>query len=174
MENKLNEFFSDNDFDLQEPHSGHLERFERKLNQQKKNTKTSWKWLSAAASVILVLGFWLGSKHQKKQMDLSDISPKMEEVQNYFVSTIHQEIKDLEKNRNLETEAIIEQALEQLEELEDNYKTFVKELNTGGNSKKIITAMIRNYQQRLEILENVLNQIEKIKNLNLLKNEIYI
>ncbi|MDP5106924.1 MAG: hypothetical protein NWQ31_12230 [Polaribacter sp.] len=174
MENKLNDFFSDNDFDLQEPHSGHLERFERKLNQPKKNTKTSWKWLSAAASVILVLGFWLGSSHQKKQMDLADISPKMEEVQNYFVSTIHQEIKDLEKNRNLETEAIIEQALEQLEELEDNYKTFVKELNTGGNSKKIITAMIRNYQQRLEILENVLNQIEKIKNLNLLKNEIYI
>lgn len=174
MENKLYDYFSDNDFDFQEPLIGHVDRFEQKLKQSKKANKTSWKWLSAAASVILALGFWLGSNHQKRQIDLADISPKMEEVQNYFVSTIHQEIKDLEKNRNLETETIIEHALEQLEELEDNYKVFIKELNSGGNTKKIITVMIRNYQQRLEILENVLKQIEEIKHLKHLKNEIYI
>ncbi|SDS13180.1 hypothetical protein SAMN05216503_2071 [Polaribacter sp. KT25b] len=174
MENKLNDFFSENNFDFQEPHSGHLERFERKLNQPQKKNKTSWKWLSVAASVVLVLGFWLGSNHKQQQMDLADVSPKMEEVQNYFVSTIHQELKDLEKNRSLETETIIEEALEQLEELEDNYKTFVKELNTDGNTRKIINAMIRNYQQRLEVLENVLLQIEEIKNPNLKNNEIYI
>ncbi|PQJ82273.1 hypothetical protein [Polaribacter glomeratus] len=174
MENKLEDFFSENKFDFQEPKSGHLERFEGKLNQPKKNSKTSWKWLSAAASVVLVLGFWLGSNHQKKQMDLADVSPKMEEVQNYFVSTIHQELKNLEKNRNLETEIIIEEALERLEELEDNYKTFVKELNIEGNSRQIISEMIQNYQQRLEILENVLIQLEQIKNPNLIKDEIYL
>jgi hypothetical protein len=174
MEDKLNQFFSENDFDDQEPHSGHLERFERKLNIPTKERKTSWKWLSVAASVVLVLGFWLGSNHQKQQFDLADVSPKMEEVQTYFVSTINQELKTLEKNRNLETETIIEEALEELEELEDNYKNFVKELNNDGNSRKIINAMIRNYQQRLEILENVLQQIEQIKNPNKLDDEIYI
>ena len=174
MEDKLNHFFSENDFDDQEPHSGHLERFERKLNIPTKERKTSWKWLSVAASVVLVLGFWLGSNHQKQQFDLADVSPKMEEVQTYFVSTINQELKTLEKNRNLETETIIEEALEELEELEDNYKNFVKELNNDGNSRKIINAMIRNYQQRLDILENVLQQIEDIKNPNKLDDEIYI
>ncbi len=34
--------------------------------------------------------------------------------------------------------------------------------------------MIKNYQQRLQILENVLQQIENIKNPNLLNNEIYL
>ena len=105
---------------------------------------------------------------------LADVSPKMEEVQNYFVSTIHQELKTVEKNRSLETETIIEEALEHLEELEDNYKNFIQELNIDGNSRKIINAMIKNYQQRLEILENVLQQIEQIKNPNSLNNEIYI
>ena len=81
MEDKLHQFFSENEFDIQEPHSGHLERFERKLNQPKKINRTSWKWLSVAASVILLLGFWMGSNHQKSQLDLADISPKMEEVQ---------------------------------------------------------------------------------------------
>lgn len=174
MEDKLHNFFSENDFDFQEPHSGHLERFERKLNTPNNINRTSWKWLSVAASVVLVLGFWLGSNHQKQQLDLADVSPKLEEVQDYFVRTIHQELKIVEKNRNLETETIIEEALDQLEELEDNYRLFILELNSDGNKTKIINSMIENYQQRLLILENVLQQIEQIKNPNLLNDEIYI
>ncbi|PQJ73193.1 hypothetical protein [Polaribacter butkevichii] len=174
MEDKLNQFFSENEFDFQEPHTGHLERFERKLNQQKKTVKTSWKWLSVAASVVLIFGFWLGSNHQKRQMDLADVSPKMEEVQSYFVSTIRQELKTVEKNRNLDTERIIESALEKLEELEEEYTFFIIELNKNGQQRKIINAMIRNYQQRLDVLENTLKQIEHIKNPNLLNDEIYI
>ena len=174
MEDKLNTFFSENDFDFQEPHSGHLERFERKLNQTKKNSKTSWRWLSVAASIVLIIGFWLGSNHQKRMIDLADVSPKMEEVQNYFVNAIHQELKTVEKNRNLETETIIEKALDQLEDLEDDYRLFILELNVEGNKTKIINSMIKNYQQRLQILESVLQQIEQIKNPNLLNDEIYI
>lgn len=174
MEDKLDQFFSENEFDFQEPHSGHLERFERKLNQPKKVVKTSWKWLSVAASVVLIFGFWLGSSHQKSQLDLADISPKMEEVQTYFVSTIRQELQTLEKSRNLDTESIIENALEELEELEDEYTAFVSELTKNGEQRKIINAMIRNYQQRLDVLENTLKQIEQIKNPNILNDEIYI
>lgn len=174
MEDKLEQFFSKNNFDHQEPHSGHFARFERKLNHPIKKQKTSWKWLSAVASVVLVLGFWLGSNHQKKQLDLADVSPKMEEVQTYFISTIHQELKTIEKNRSLKTENMIEGALNQLEELEDSYKVFIQELNNDGNSRKIINVMIKNYQQRLEILENVLQQIERIKNPNLKNDETYL
>ena len=174
MENKLHHFFSDHDFDFNEPHSGHLKRFERKLNSPNKQSITSWKWLSAAASIVLLIGFYLGSNHQKKQLDLADVSPKMEEVQSYFVSTINQELKTLEKNRSLETETIIEQALNELEELEEEYTVFIAELNNNGNQRKLIAAMIKNYQQRLDILENVLKQIEQIKNPNLLNDEIYI
>lgn len=174
MEDKLHQFFSENEFDFQEPHSGHLERFERKLNQPKRTVKTSWKWLSVAASVVLIFGFWLGSNHQKQQIQLADLSPKMKEVQTYFVSTINQEIKTLEKNRSLDTESIIENALDRLEELEDDYNYFVKELTKNGKQRKLINAMIKNYQQRLNILENTLKQIEQIKNPNLLKDEIFI
>lgn len=157
MEDKLHQFFSENDFDIHEPHSGHLDRFEKKLNfSTKQKNNIPWKWMSVAASVVLIFGFWLGSNHQKAQLDLADISPKMQETQNYFVSTINQELKELEKNRNLQTESIIENALEELEELEDEYKKFVSDLNKNGDQKKIIYAMISNYQQRLEVLENVL------------------
>ena len=39
MEDKFDNFFSETDFDFQEPHAGHKNRFERKLNQSKKTTK---------------------------------------------------------------------------------------------------------------------------------------
>lgn len=174
MEDKLHQFFSENNFDLEKPHSGHLKRFEQKLNAPKKQQKNSWKWLSVAASVVLILGFWLGSNHQKRQIDLADVSPKMEEVQDYFVSTINQELKTIEKNRNLETETIIENALDELEELEDSYKVFVKELTKNGKQRRIISAMIKNYQRRLDILERTLKQIDQIKNPKFLEDEIYI
>ena len=175
MEDKLHDFFSENDFDFHEPKLGHEKRFEKRLNKPAQNhKKPTWKWLSIAASVVLVFGFWMGNNYQKQQLDLADVSRKMEEVQNYFVSTIHQELKTIEKNRNLETETVIEEALEQLEELEDDYKSFMTELNNSSNSKLIINAMIKNYQKRLEILENVLNRIEQIKNTKTLNNEIYL
>ena len=174
MEDKLLDFFSENNFDFQEPHSGHLERFERKLNNAKEVKRTSWKWLSVAASVVLIIGFWMGSTHQKQQIELADVSPKMEEVQNYFVNAINVELKSIENKRSLDTETVIEETLDQLEELEEEYNLFLTELNVAGNQTKIINAMIKNYQQRLLILENVQQQIEQIKNPKILNDEIYI
>lgn len=174
MEDKLKNFFSENNFDLEEPNTGHLKRFEYRLEAKNNNQKISFKWLSVAASIVLIIGFWLGSNHQKKQFDLADVSPKMEEVQTYFVNTINLELKQIEQNRNLETESIIEEALDRLEELEEEYNVFLTEINTNGKQTKVINAMIKNYQKRLEVLQNVLDQIEQIKNPKIINNEIYI
>ena len=98
----------------------------------------------------------------------------MEEVQNYFVTTIYNNLKNIESSRNLETETIIEEALDQLEDLEEEYIIFLTELNIAENQSKIINAMIQNYQQRIKVLDNVLQEIETIKNNNLLNDESYI
>ncbi len=174
MEDKLKSFFLENNFDFEEPNVEHIQRFENKLNSKNKNHKISYKWLTAAASIILIFGFWLGTNHQKKQFNLADVSPKMEEVQTYFVNTINLELKNIEQNRNLDTETIIEEALDHLEELEEEYNVFLTEINTNGKQTKVISAMIKNYQKRLEVLENVLEQIEQIKNPKIINNEIYI
>jgi len=174
MEDKFNDFFSDTDFDFQEPHSGHENRFERKLNQPKKTTNISWKWLSVAASVFLVIGFWLGNTNQKKQLELANTTPKIEKVQDFFVSTINQKLKKVEGNRSLDTEMIIEHALNELEDLEESYIVSLTELNVEVKQSKTLLIMIKNYQQRLLILENLLNQIEQIKNPSFLDKDTFI
>lgn len=174
MEDKLHSFFSENEFDFHEPHSGHIQRFEKRLKGIRPKKRTSWRWMSVAASIVLTLGFFIGYNAQTETPTLASMSDKMEEVENYFVNTIDFEIKELEKSRTLETEEIIEKALERIEALEDDYKTFIEELTNNGKQQRIIQEMIRNYQKRLDILQNTLQQIELIKTQKNLDDEIYI
>ncbi len=174
MEDKLLHFFNNNEFDLYEPPKNHLKRFEKKLNSDAKRS-FSWISMSIAASILLFIGFGFGTFYKSNNdVGLANVSPKMREAQNFFVSAIKAEIIELEKNRNLDTEAIIESALDQIEELEDKYKIFVEELKNSGEQQKIINAMIENYQKRLEVLKNALQQIEILESNKNLRDEIYI
>ena len=166
MKDNFTDFFSENNFDIHEPLPNHEARFLLKLQQQQQKKKTksfSWKWMSIAASILLFIGFSLGSFHQQKQYDLATVSPKMKEAQNFFVTTIKQELIEVEKYRTHDTENIINDALLRIKELEDNYSTFKKELQTQENERHIIQRMITNYQQRLNVLENLLLQLESYK-----------
>jgi hypothetical protein len=173
MEDKLHDFFSENDFDFHEPHSGHMQRFERRLQGTQQKQRLPWKWMSIAASIILALGIFIGQSGKEEAPTLSDVSSKMAEVENYFVNTINFEVREIEKSRSLDTEEVIEQALEKIEKLEDDYKTFIEELSNNGKQERIIHRMIENYQKRLEILQNTLIQIELIKNQKTFDNEDY-
>lgn len=163
MEDKLHQFFDDNDFDIFEPHSGHFERFQRKLQQPKKKSGPSFFWMSIAASIILVLGFYLGNYQQQQTYDLANVSPKMAEAQSFFVMTINQELKEIEQYRNIETETVIEDSLDEIEELTDQYKNLVTELSKNENKRQVIQQMIANYQKRLNVLEKLLLQLEQQK-----------
>ena len=166
MKDQFNTFFKNTDFDLEEPNFGHLERFQQRLyNQDKKKKKiTSFKWMSIAASIILMVGFWLGSNHTEQQLLLADVSPQMQEAESFFVSTIKQELKEIEKVRNPKTERVIEDALNQLEVLEDKYKDLVNALNKSNDDRRVVYAMISNYQSRIEVLQGVLALINQINN----------
>ncbi len=176
MKDHFNQFFKNTDFDIEEPRFGHLERFQDRLkNPAKKKKSFSYKWMSVAASVILIVGFWLGANLTNKTLVLADVSPEMQEAEMFFVSTIKQELRTIEKFRNPTTERVIEDALNQLEKLDDKYQDLVKALNKSNNDRRVVYAMISNYQNRIEILQDVLNQIDKIKNLKVNNNdEIYI
>ncbi|WP_442266705.1 hypothetical protein ACSIGC_03135 [Tenacibaculum sp. ZS6-P6] len=166
MKDKFDDFFLNNDFDINEPHSGHEDRFLRKLSrQQKSRRRISWTWMSAAASILLLVSFFLG-KYTTQENQVHSIFPEMAETETFFVNTIAQELTEIEKYRNIETESIIEDALDQIEELEDQFQNFKKDLKVIGNEKQVIKRMINNYQQRLQILEHLLFQLEYIKNPN--------
>lgn len=59
----------------------------------------------------------------------------------------------------------------QLKKLDKDYQKMQQDLLQGGNSKLILSAMITNFQTRIDLLNEVLEEIEDIKILKNYENE---
>jgi len=130
--------------------------------------------IAVAASVLLLFGVWIGASFSKQGMELAKVSTEMEETQSYFTTSIKNELSLIENERNSTTEQLINDALKQIKKLEQQYKLLTIELKESSEDKRIIYAMISNFQQRIEVLQNVLAQIEEVKQLKTLDNENYV
>ena len=156
-----------NEFDFAEPNIGHFDRFEAKLKGQPKesnhNKGISWYWLAIAATVILFVGVWFGNQNTQDNIQLGELSPDMEETQNFYLATIKKEIKIIESQKNPKNEKIIEDAFVQLNKLELNHQKLFIELKNSNEDKRVIYAIISNFQMQIEVLQNLVDQLEEFK-----------
>ena len=180
MKDNLDNIFKnlENQFDIEDPSIGHFNKFEAKLNKPVINTRRKLfkmiATISVAASILLLVGVWLGSNYNNKGMELAGISTEMKETQNYFINTIHKELETIEKERSTDTNKVINDGLLQLTKLEKQYAELTLELKESTEDKRIIYAMISNFQQRIEVLQSLLLQIENVKQLKNNNNEEYV
>ncbi|WP_111709228.1 hypothetical protein [Lutibacter citreus] len=180
MKDNLDNIFKniEGTFDIEEPTIGHFNRFEAKLNKVTtkplKRRKKIYTFMAIAASFVLFFGIWIGANFNNSGMELAEISPEMQETQSYFVSLIEKELETIELARNNNTEVLISDALKQINKLENEYKLLTLELKESTEDRRIIFAMISNFQQRIELLQSLLQQIEYVKQLNLQNNEIFL
>lgn len=174
MENKdFNKLFNQN-FDTAEPSLGHFNRFEKRLANQKTIYKPKkWKWYIMAASFALLFTFWFASNTQNEPLQLADVSPEMAETQSYFTSVIKSEIEKINIQKTPQNKKLIDDAFIRLKNLETQYTTLSAELSESGSDKRVIFAMISNFQQRIEVLQDLLEQLEEIKQFKNLNNETY-
>lgn len=173
--NDFDNIFKELDFDIEEPHSGHRERFFKKLEKETKEPENKGKvrklWapiMGIAASFLLaffLLGEVIAPTASAKNTDLASISPEMKQTQEFYTGLIQKELNALDAEKTPETEIIINDALKQMEKLEENYEALRKDLVDSGKDNRVIYAMIQNFQQRIDLLNNVLTQIENIKTL---------
>jgi hypothetical protein len=175
MNDQLEKYFENNknSFDIEEPSFDHLNRFEYKLRNVKKTKVRNiqkWPFLAVAASIVLFIGIGIGSNFSSNNLELADVSPKMEETQNYFSAVIIQELEKVTAQKTTYNQHVINDALEQLKILENNYTKLTFELYESHEDQRIIFAMISNFQQRIQLLETLLNQLDKI---NQLKSKNY-
>ncbi|MBO0331793.1 hypothetical protein [[Muricauda] lutisoli] len=169
------------EFDVAEPQSGHQERFLEKLNQNqgtialnKKNTSW-WKTLSIAASIALVaiLGYQAFGPQPNIKQQVVKIAPEVSETEFYFANLIEQQVEVLKEEKTPETAQLVDDTLAQLQRLDKDYQSLEQDLVDGGDSKIILSAMITNFQTRIDLLKEVLSQIENIKNLKTQNDESF-
>ncbi|MDY8136267.1 hypothetical protein [Aquimarina sp. 2201CG5-10] len=165
--------------DTFEPSPDHQTKFLEKLAQQNKVVqlkpeKQNWYKVFAIAASITIL-FGIASMtfmfDDKNEADLASVSPQMQETQSFFTSAIQIQLEEIDKASSTQTSALVNDAMSQLEKLESDYETLKKDLVRSGNDKRVISAMIKNFQKRANLLEDVLQKINDINNLKLSGNE---
>ncbi|WP_394970781.1 hypothetical protein [uncultured Croceitalea sp.] len=165
---------------------GHAERFFSKLETElpEKVKPNSYFWLKIAASVIIMIGlasyFFMNrnntiepqttivdnSDTKETNISLSDLSPDLQKIENYYVANINLELANLEVSDD--NKGIVDGYMEQLEVLDLEYKKLNEELNEFGPNDQTIEALIQNLQLRLQLLKKLK---EKLNQLKLSKNE---
>ncbi len=182
-EDYLYSLFEDvkNDFDIEEPSANHKERFLQKLNNKgelylvnaDRQRRRLWKpLLGVAASILLILAITFNLSSDKKGLrNLASVSPEMAETENFFTTSIAEELYKLNEVSTPEARKLIDDTTERLKALEEAYDNLKKDLNESGDDKRVIFAMISNFQTRIEILKNTLQEIENIKQLKITSYE---
>ncbi|WP_159023443.1 hypothetical protein [Formosa sp. L2A11] len=181
QEDNLDHLFKtlQNDFDVETPNTHHEDRFLAKLKKQSiavKPVKKTYPFLkpllAVAATIVLLITFTFAfQKQDQEHADLASVSPEMAKTQSFFTATISQELKELKKENAPEVQPLIQDALKHLNVLEANYETLKLDLTKSGNDKRVIYAMIANFQSRIEILESVMETIDNVKQLKNISNE---
>ena len=163
-------------FDIAQPDDGHELRFLNKLKENQTEEKPVkkldwWKPLASAAAILLVVfAGYATIKPAKDGAELAAVSPEMAKTQDFFTKAIEEELYNINEARTPETHKLVEDALVQLEILEKDYKQLTEDLATSGEDKRVIYAMISNFQARIDLLNTVLQEIESIKKI---KNDGY-
>ncbi len=132
------DLFEGLDFDLAEPSPRHEDRFREKLRQrpQKKKPRnngviTMWLPVMAIAASFLIAfllfqGVFPTSFNQEQE--LANVSPEMKQTQEFYSSVIRSELAALQEQKTPETEAVINDALAQLDILEKDYENLKQDL----------------------------------------------
>ena len=164
---------------------GHEKRFmellEKELPKQKKSSFFIMK-IAAAILVLVSIGtvFFISKEDSKikttivdKSLDveartgisLGDLSPDLKKVENYYVANINLELSKL--NISADNKELVDSYLERLAELNVEYKNLNEELNQIGPNDQTISALIKNLQLRLQLLQKLkekLNEVQSSKN----------
>lgn len=174
--NNIDELFDSlkGEFDIETPKEDHHVRFLDKLNGDsvKKSSGFNWKpFLSIAASLLIGLSLFIGLNNNDEETGLASVSPEYAEAQDFFTISLESELKKLNDERSPFTEKIINDALIEISDLETEYNQLKTDLEESGNDQRVIRAMIENFESRILILNDVLDNIEKIKQLNISSDE---
>ena len=128
-----------------------------------RSLRSHWKWLAMAASVAALIGWGLyflkPAEEPNIVISLGDISPELAEREANLMLLISQKEKEIGLD-TLNAEAFAE-VFEELAELEANSKATRWDMNNGSANERTVETLLRQYELKIRILENLSKEIEK-------------
>lgn len=145
------------------------DRIEFDLDQDKekeKPTKVVSIWrplLRAAAMIIVISSVAFGAYHFGSQSKMANNQPiELVEINAHYVSLINAKMQEVEED-NILSENEKQAFFNAINDLQAEAENLQKELRKNLDNKMVVSAIVHNYKQRLRLLEQLLNRIDKSK-----------
>lgn len=197
---ELKSFFEQNRnlFDTEEPMAGHFERFQQRLEaeQKQRNRFNYRRILYVAASVVVAvvvsveaLSLLLGKGVETIQNEVAELNmnstnefvrqttqnvksklnPEYRETQKYYITEVDNRLDQI-KATSMDEEQKAE-LLKELSEMDELFAKLQKELKSSPDNQVLIEAMINHYKMKIEVMNQIINNLNSIKTLNTQNNE---
>ena len=163
--------------DSDRPREGHEQRFLQKLEslpKQVPHRRIPFRHaIQVAASIaIIVTSAVLLVRNQKNSQMASrqELPAAIMEADFYYASLVnarYDEIKDFEFTDQEEKDLL----LWELKDLEDYHQQLMKDLEANPDDERVVNALIRHYQLKLEVMDQIIRQLNQVKSEISEKNE---
>lgn len=185
-------------FDDCEPMAGHEDRFLQKLQAaQPHDNRFNYRYLLKVAAVLVVsiiVGShvavnWVGhstrlieSEVASAETDAASViertsrfvkaktEPEYAQTQNYYINLVDNRLDEIRTAENLSEEQRA-QLLKEMSEIDDLFASLQKELKANPDNPVLIDAMINHYQTKIDVLNQIISNLNSIKQLNTKQNE---
>ncbi len=152
-------------FDDSTPREGHEERFLEKLYSTGERKLQFRHVLQIAASVAILLTSGIILVRVNKSGDKvarQEIPASVMEADTYYTSQVdarYDQISAFDFDSD-EEKALL---LDELKDLDDYQQKLMKDLQANPGDDRVINALIRHYQLKLEVLDQIIIQLNQIK-----------
>lgn len=198
---KLKKFIEQNrsQFDDCEPMDGHFDRFMQKLEAEQRHTigrsRTQILKIAAVAIISIVLGATVAGSFVNRSVKLIEtelanadpdapmklierttnyvkakVEPEYRETQNYYINLVDNRLDEIRATETVDEKQKAE-LLKEMSEMDELFVNLQKELKANPDNPVLIDAMINHYQTKIEVLNQIITNLNSIKQLNTKQDE---
>ncbi len=186
-------------FDVDEPSFGHFERFQQKLEMEHKHSRkliTNYVLKIAAMVAIsitvgaVVVDCWVDNSARLIESKVADVdanaardfvqrtsqyvksktNPEYEQAEDYYVSLVDNRLDQIRASENMDDEHKKE-LLKELSEMDELFVNLQKELKADPDNPVLIDALVNHYQIKINVMNQIITNLNNIKQLNEQQNE---
>jgi len=163
LEKHIMEHRSELDSDL--PREGHEERFLRKLENKPARRVNFRHVLQIAASVAIILASGIVIVQQNKSGNRTaenEVLESIMEADQYYTTQVSQRYEQIREFNfeNPEEKAVL---LDEIKELDTYQQQLMNDLEANPDDERVINALIRHYQMKLDIMDQIIYQLNQLK-----------
>ncbi len=147
-------------------------------NQTVANERRPMRWLRIAAAVAMIFAgstagiYFLTGGFAEADRYSSELYQEVLETEQYYSQIVSDRYNELQPFL-VSNPAANEMLSADMEELDEVYKELKEDLKDNASNPEVIEAMILNYRVKLEILEDLLNQLKEKENQDYEEDESY-